>query len=367
MHPIPQEPVLYIVIGLAFIALIVLIAPLKIRIIEKNLEIFFLIIGMLAVTISGLWSWELLLEAVKAPVMIGSVPIGIFQVVLIFGLLIHYLNKPFYKFINNLIKKIGIRWFVFVLIICLGMFSSIISVIVTACILAEIAAALPINKHAKLKLVVVTCFAVALGACLTPIGEPLSTIMVAKLAGPPYYADFLFPLKILGKYVIPGVIGIALFGVYFCGNLSNDSEGEAVIYNERLRTVIIRALKVFAFVAALILLGEGFRPIIVWFFGKIPWWILYWINSISSILDNATLTAIEIGPSMDLTQIVAIILGLSIAGGMMIPGNIPNIVAAARLDIRMVDWAKIGLPVGAIIMAIFFMILLLMTLGLGTI
>jgi predicted cation transporter len=368
MHSIPQEPVLYIVLGLAIVALVVLIAPFKIRIIEKNLEIFFLVIGIIAVTISGLWSWELIIEALKAPVMIGSVPIGIFQVVLVFGLLIHYFNKPFYRFINRLIHKIGMRAFVFVLVIFLGLFSSIISVIVTACILAEIAAALPIDNQTRLRLVVITCFSVALGACLTPIGEPLSTIMVAKLAGEPYYADFLFPFKILGKYVIPGVIAVAAFGAYYCGeNLSTTIEEGTAVYSESLRTVIIRAVKVFAFVAALILLGEGFKPIIVWFFGKIPWWLLYWINSISSILDNATLTAIEIGPSMGLSQIVAIILGLSIAGGMMIPGNIPNIVAAARLNIRMVDWARIGLPIGGIIMAIFFVALLIVTLGFNTI
>jgi predicted cation transporter len=368
MHSIPEEPVLYIVIGLAIIALIVLVAPFKIRFVEKNLEIFFLIIGIIAVTISGLWSWNLALEALKAPVMIGSLPIGIFQVVLVFGLLIHYFNKPFYRFVNRLISKIGIRPFVFVLILFLGLLSSIVSVIVTACILAEIVAALPLDKLTKLRLVVITCFSVALGACLTPIGEPLSTIMVAKLSGPPYYADFIFPFTILGKYVIPGVVLISGFGAYYCGgSLSNATGEEIASYDESLRTVIIRAVKVFAFVAALILLGEGFSPIIVWFFGKIPWWILYWINTISSILDNATLTAIEIGPSLSLTQIVSIILGLSIAGGMLIPGNIPNIVAAARLDIRMVEWARIGLPVGAVILAIIFIVLLILTLGFNTI
>jgi len=368
MHEIPQEPVLYIVVGLAIVALTVLIAPFKVHFVEKNLEIFFLIIGIIAVTISGLWSWDLVLDAIKAPVITGSLPIGIFQIVLIFGLLIHYLNKPFYAFINHLIGKIGVRAFVFVLVLCLGLFSSIVSVIVTACILAEIVAALPMDKYTKLRLVVVTCFSVALGACLTPIGEPLSTIMVAKLSGAPYYADFIFPVKVLGKYIIPGVVGIAVFGMFYCsGGLSTTTDEPVAEYKERLNTVIIRAVKVFAFVAALILLGEGFKPIIIWFFGKIPWWILYWINTISSVLDNATLTAIEIGPSMGLNQIVAIVLGLSIAGGMMIPGNIPNIVAAARLNIRMVEWAKIGLPIGAVIMAVLFIVLLVINLGFNTI
>jgi predicted cation transporter len=50
---------------------------------------------------------------------------------------------------------------------------------------------------------------------------------------------------------------------------------------------------------------------------------------------------------------------LLIAGGMLIPGNIPNIVAAGRLKISMKEWAVIGLPIGLVIMAVFFVILIL--------
>ena len=96
---------------------------------------------------------------------------------------------------------------------------------------------------------------------------------------------------------------------------------------------------------------------IVWYFAKISPGILYWFNTISAILDNATLTAIEIGPAMSLPQITGIIMGLSIAGGMLIPGNIPNIVAAGRLKISMKEWAVIGLPIGLVMMAIYFVIL----------
>jgi predicted cation transporter len=50
-------------------------------------------------------------------------------------------------------------------------------------------------------------------------------------------------------------------------------------------------------------------------------------------------------------------MGLSIAGGMLIPGNIPNIVAAGRLKISMKEWAKVGVPIGLAVMAIYFIIL----------
>jgi predicted cation transporter len=119
----------------------------------------------------------------------------------------------------------------------------------------------------------------------------------------------------------------------------------------------MRAVKVFAFVAALTLLGEGLKPLIVWFLMKVPAFALYWINIISAVLDNATLTAIEIDVNMSLSQIICVVMGLLIAGGMLIPGNIPNIVAAGRLKISMKEWAVIGLPLGLVILVVFFVIL----------
>jgi predicted cation transporter len=359
MEHIPEEPVLYMVVGLATVALLVLVLPFKIKRVEENLEPFFLVMGVIAVTISGLWRCELIKEALKAPVMIGTIPFGIFQVVLIFGLLVHYFNKPFCNGIISFAKKLGPKIFIFLLIAVLGLVSSVISVIVTACILSEVIAALPFAKGDKIKIVVVACFAAGLGAGLTPVGEPLSTILVQKLAGPPYNAGFFFPLQTLGTYIIPGVIAIAAFGaLYISRGIHFKLEEIEAEYTETLKTVILRAVKVYIFVAALILIGEGLKPLIIWYFTKIPAWVLFWINTVSAILDNATLTAVEIGPTMMLPQIISITMGLLIAGGMLIPGNIPNIVAAGRLKINMREWAVIGIPLGLAIMVIYFIVMI---------
>ena len=132
---------------------------------------------------------------------------------------------------------------------------------------------------------------------------------------------------------------------------------EAPEYSENVRTVIMRAVKVFAFVAALTLLGEGLKPLVLWFLMKVPAFALYWVNMISAVLDNATLTAIEVDVNMLMPQITSVVLGLLIAGGMLIPGNIPNIVAAGRLKIGMREWAIYGVPIGLVVMAIYFVIL----------
>jgi predicted cation transporter len=364
MTEIPAEPILWMVVGLVLVALMVLVLPFKVKWCEHNLEVFFLIMGLLAVTISGQWSLTLVIEALKAPVMIGSLPIGIFQVVLVFGLLIYYFNRPFYRFIQVAVDKLSIRIFIFILVLVLGIISSVMSVIVTSVILAEIVAALPISRGDRIKLVVVACFSVGLGAVLTPLGEPMSTILVQRLSGPPYYAGFLWPIGHFAVYVITSCLVLAVFGALWIGKKtpvkkSAGSESPLIIeYSETLKTVILRAVRVFAFVAALVLLGEGLKPLIVWYLEKVPAAALYWINMISAVLDNATLTAIEVSGDMGLSQIICVVMGLLIAGGMLIPGNIPNIVAAGRLKISMKEWAIIGLPIGLVIMAVMFVVLL---------
>jgi predicted cation transporter len=356
---IPEEPNLLIVLGLIIILVLVLILPFRVKKIEENLEPFFLVMGIIAVTISNLWSIDLIIEAIEAPVKISEVygiPIGIFQVVLIVGLIIHYYNKPIYSALVTLMKKIGVRTFALIFVVLFGLASSLISVIVCAVLLAEIALVMPLERKKKVEFIVIACFAVGFGAALTPVGEPLSTIAVKKLAGEPYHADFFFLFNILAHYIIPAVILLGILAVLRVGKQSTENIGIPE-YTETLRGVIVRALKVYAFVAALILLGGGFNPLIVWYISKIPPEILYWVNMVSAVLDNATLTAAEIGPSLTLDQIQSALMALLISGGMLIPGNIPNIVSAARLKITSSEWAKVGVPLGLVLMGAYYVII----------
>ncbi|MFO7966913.1 MAG: DUF1646 family protein [Archaeoglobaceae archaeon] len=349
---VPEEPVMYIAIGLFAILILVLILPFKSRKVEENLEPFFLVMGILAVTISGVWSLSLIEEAIIAPVSIGGLPIGIFQVVLVAGLVIYRFNQQIYSGLIKAMDKLGISKFIFLMILVLGLTSSLISVIVAAVILVEVIAALPLSREKKIDLTVITCFAVGFGAALTPVGEPLSTIAVSKLD-----ADFLFLFRLLGEYVIPAVFALAVFGAIYAGRHSG--EAQVPEYTESLRTVIRRAIRVYMFVAALILLGGGLSPLVDWYIIKIPAYQLYWVNMVSAVLDNATLAAAEVAPQLSPAQLKSILIALIISGGMLIPGNIPNIVAAGRIGITMKQWARIGVPLGLVLMMVFFVILML--------
>jgi predicted cation transporter len=359
-----------VTIGLLVIFLAVLIGPFKVKVIEHNLEVFLFICGVLAMTISGFvkladtetgWRLSIVEEALTAPLKITEVygiPIGIVQIVLVVGFVIYKWNTPIHEAIRRMTNALSLKVMAFILISVLGLASSMISAILAAIILVEMISALHLSRKSEIDLTVIACFSIGLGAALTPLGEPLSTIAVAKLSGPPYYAGFDYLIKLLGIYIVPGILAFGILGMFFLGKVDPKDHGlGSESYNETLKDVIMRAVKVYVFIAALVLLGDGFKPLIFEYFTQVPSAILYWVNMVSAILDNATLAAAEIGPALTESQIKSALMGLLISGGMLIPGNIPNIIAAGKLGITSKEWARIGVPLGLISMGIYFVII----------
>jgi predicted cation transporter len=356
------------------IFIVVLVLPFRVKKVEENLEVFLFICGTAALTVSSFatlngetfgWSIDIVVEALTAPVMITTVagiPIGIVQIVLIVGLIIYFAHNQIHKGIQALVNRVPLHILVFCLICGLGLISSIISAILAAIILVEIVCALPLGRQEKIGVTVISCFSIGLGAVLTPLGEPLSTITISKLSGDPYYAGFWFLFDLLAIYVIPGVLAMGILGVVFLKRQGIPTEGlECKLIRENLRDVVIRAGKVYLFIMALVFLGEGFKPLILEYIVQIPAEGLYWVNTVSAVLDNATLAAAEIEPSLSEIQIKSALMGLLIAGGMLIPGNIPNIISAGRMGITSKEWARYGLPLGFVLMVIFFVIIFVPT------
>jgi predicted cation transporter len=256
-------------------------------------------------------------------------------------------------------RAVGQHFFLFLVVVLLGLLSSVITAIIASLVLAEIITGLRLDKKIETRLVIVTCFSIGLGAALTPVGEPLATIAVAKLGGEPYHAGFWFLFQKLAIFIIPGVLGLGVLAMFLRGREVAYAQSISESKLESLGDVFIRAGKVYLFVMALVLLGTGFQPLIDKYIIHLPTAALYWINTISAVLDNATLTAAELSPKMSLKQIQSILMGLLVAGGMLIPGNIPNIICAGKLGIKSREWAILGIPLGLAIMTVFFVVLLL--------
>ncbi|MBI3018916.1 MAG: DUF1646 family protein [Deltaproteobacteria bacterium] len=334
----------FVEIGLVVILLIVFSGPFLNHTIEKNLEVFLFIMGILALTAAQLWSPHVIHEALIYPL-----PISV--VVLSTGFLFKFTRKYLDRLVKAIFKFIPQSLFLFFLIVSLGLLSSVITAIIAALILVELITILDLNRKTEINITIIACFSIGLGAALTPVGEPLSTIVVAKLN-----ENFWFLLKNFYALIIPAILFLGVLAPWFQGRKSVKDDSKN-LKSDSSTEVILRAGKVYLFVMALIFLGTGFKPLIDAYVVKLPSGILFWLNITSAILDNATLAAAEVSPALSLIQLKSILMALLISGGILIPGNIPNIIAASKLKITSREWAQLGIPLGLVMMIVYFLIL----------
>ncbi len=352
----------------------VLFLPFLVRQVEHNLEAFLFTMGFIAVTANTLlmdipekaleaatssgdahslppvWTVPLVIAALEDPVMITIA-------VLAAGLVFHFYRDQFKAAMSVMIEKMSLKLFFAFIVILLGMVASIITAIIAALLLVEVITVLQLDRKTETELTILTCFSIGLGAALTPVGEPLSTIViVTKLQ-----EDFFYLARNIGPYIVPSIVAFGIIAYFYAGrsHVTRDTLSEDKV-EEEMKEVFTRTARVYIFVMALVLLGTGFAPLIEWYIIKLPPMVLYWVNTSSAILDNATLAAAEITRGMTQEQINAALMSLLFSGGMLIPGNIPNIISAGKLHITSKEWAKFGVPMGAIWLAVFFVILFIL-------
>ncbi len=339
-----------ILAGLGVVMGLTLVLPFSVKRVEQDLEAFLFVMGMAAVSISGLWSRGLILQALEEPLAITAA-------VAVVGWLFGLFRPRLRGLIAALCGKLGLGPTIFILVAALGLGSSVFTAIVSAIMLAEVVTILKLKRDFEVRLTVYACYAIGLGAALTPLGEPLSTIVVAKLKGPPHDAGFFYLLNSLGAWIIPGVLLCAALAARGARAASAEHAGLREDAHDTHKVILLRAGKVYLFVMALVFLGAGLTPLAERFVAGLPTWALYWANSVSAILDNATLAAAEVAPVMTDRQIKFILMGLLVSGGMLIPGNIPNIVSSAKLGIKSREWAKAALPFGGALMLAYFILM----------
>ena len=108
---------------LSGVVLAALFVPFLFKKAEEELEIFLFVCGIAAVSVSGLWSGHLLLEAVKEPVLISAA-------VLVLGFLFKRFGGGLNAFVHRAEKSVGPRWFLFFFVLALGLCSSLITAII---------------------------------------------------------------------------------------------------------------------------------------------------------------------------------------------------------------------------------------------
>ena len=332
---------------LTLIVLAALFLPFLWHKAEEQLEIFLFCLGVLAASASHCWSWTLVKEALIHPV---TITLAVFFT----GLLFNHFKGKITVFIEKIAEKFGLKKTIFFSVLIVSFLSSITTAIIAALILCEVVVCLRLNRKNCIKVIVMGCFGIGMGAVLTRIGEPLSVIVIDKLSGAPHYAGFFFLSELLWPYIVPAI----LFFAYMASRVSGEQNKTKVhLEKETSKDILTRAAKIYLFIMALVLFGEGLSPLARATIQKLPPNILYWANSLSAILDNATLAAAEIVPEMTTAQIEFLLMALIVSGGFLIPGNIPNIICASKFKIKSRDWAHRALPLGIGVMLIFFIIL----------
>ena len=328
------------------VVVLVLVLPLAVRAVEENIELFLLAAGALAVSLCSRWSAALAGESVTAPVPIALAVLAV-------GLALHYGRRVLDAWFRRVLKRLPRRLLLFLLVAGLGLVSSALTAIISALLLVEAIHLLKLPRKQETAVTVLACYSISLGAVLTPLGEPLSAIATAKLRG-----DFWFLGRMMWPWVVPGILALGIAAAMTRARHGGSTLGDRD-RRESLDAVFRRAGKVFVFVGALVLLGTGLSPLADRYIPRLPAGGLYWANCLSAVLDNATLAAAEITPAMSHDQLKAVLLGLLLSGGMLVPGNIPNIISAGHLRIRSREWARSAFLPGIILLSVYFLAWLL--------
>jgi len=327
---------------------LLLLGPVVSRAIEKRIEIFFLAMGLLSMTLAGAWRWEVVGRAARVPLWIT---LAVIAADIVFGCVRGAIDRA----LGWAQERIARPLLCGGAALAIGLLSAILTAVVAALMLAELIELMRLGPSARTRVAVAGCFVIGLGSALTPLGGPLSTLATSGLG-----LDFGGLFAMLAPCVLPGMLACAIAaGLCATGDDGLDTAGGAptvVLIRESVVLALLRGLEVYCFIAGLVLVGEAFAPLAARYVPLLGHSALFWENSVSAAMDNATLVALEMHP-MDPARAREAIVALLVAGGMLIPGNIPNIVAAGALRIGAAAWAKIGVPMGLALLGIYFALL----------
>ena len=329
------------------VIVLVLLGPVFVEMIERNVEAFFLVIGVLTACIMGQFNAALVRAALTDP-------LAFTLAVLVFGASFRLLRDYFDQLFRRVIQLLDPRIFCFSLALVLGILAAFITPVIAALVFVEAISLLRCDRDSEIAATVFGCFAIGFGAGLTPLGMPGIAVVLRSL-----HANFWYFAHLLGPFIVIGIILAAVPTLFL--RFSSSNPLDATVEKDPLRLVLlIRPGKVYVFIAGLVALSDGLRPLVDTYIHRIPHGLLFWMNTVSAVVNNSTLAAVEIGPSLSITQQRAALLALLVSGGALVTGNIPNIVAASRLGITSRQWAGVGIVMGALLLIFFFAVLSVM-------
>ncbi|WP_428053373.1 DUF1646 family protein [Candidatus Avelusimicrobium stercoris] len=327
-----------------------LVWPLTSRWVESHLEIFLLMVGAAAVTISGGWSVDFIYETLQYPVNVAFI-------VLVVSVIFNNYSRYIFRVLFAFFRKLEPQYSFALLVFLLGITSSLVSVTVAALVLAEVLKVVNLERSSTVRITVFACYAIGLGAVLTPLAEPLGLIINNALTGAPHFADFFFLMRHFFVWIAPAILLLSAAAGYSARHAGTTMQMHIREDKETYGSMLRRTWHIYMFVAALNLISAGLRPLAQSTITHLGGKVLFLANAVSVIIDNATLAAIEIVPTISMNDLIYMVIGLAAFGSMLVQGNLPNIVAAEKLGIKSREWASIAVPTGFVLMGGYFIVL----------
>jgi predicted cation transporter len=247
MELIPVE------IGLIPIFVAVLLGPLLIKRIQRNLEAFLFLMGVCAVAVSRSWNIGIVEDAVQEPVVLGIVLSG-----LLAGLIAHYIRPDFLWSISNiLLDRITMKVIFLEIVVVLGLLAAIITPILSFFVLVEAVNHLPLTRKTRVKITIFGCLSIFLGAALALVDGPSSLIAITKMQGALPSQGFL-PLELQSLYIILSIMVLGLISIFFAEEKVNAIEKQTCEKVSAHKCIAIWSARVCMFTGALLLIGVAF-------------------------------------------------------------------------------------------------------------
>src|ERR1700736_5033149 len=143
----------------ALILGLLLAGPLLSNVIERNLEVYCLILGALGVTLARAWSRELIWRAASAP---RAITVAVLIAGICFGHFRPALDAAFRRLRTRLSRPLLTA----ATVVLIGLVSSLITAIVAALMLIEAIGMLRLEHRSRNQVAVAGCFAIGLGAVI---------------------------------------------------------------------------------------------------------------------------------------------------------------------------------------------------------
>ncbi|MHB8120165.1 MAG: DUF1646 family protein [Methanothrix sp.] len=240
-------------IGLIPIFVAVLLGPLLVERIERNLEAFLFLMGVCAVAVSRSWHIGIVEEAAQEPVVIGIV-----LSMLLAGLIAHYIRPNFLRSINDmLLDRITMKVIFLEIVVVLGLLAAIITPILSFFVLVEAVNHLPLTRRTRAKITIFGCLSIFLGAALALVDGPSSAIAITKMQGALPSQGFL-PLELQSLYIILSILVLGLISMFFAEEKVNAMEKRTYEKVFAHKSIAIWSARVCMFTGALLLIGVAF-------------------------------------------------------------------------------------------------------------